>query len=81
MSRPNNHTALGAPIRWVRLRGEPFADWHVADRPTVRDDAVVLTALCGEILGEAEDVERAGFGVVVGNRCRTCLGMLLQVPD
>lgn len=74
----SSENALGGPIRWVRLRDEPSTDWHVADRPAVLNEDVVLTTLCGEILGRPEETERAGFGLVVGNRCRSCQGVLLN---
>lgn len=79
MAGPSDH-ALGGPIRWVRLRDQPFTDWHVVDRPAVRNDDVVMMTLCGEVLGRTEDVERAGFGIVAGNRCLSCQGVLLNEP-
>ena len=56
---------LTRPIRWVRVRGEPFANWHVEDRPAMRNaEVILLMAMCGQTLGQDPDgLDHAGFGV------------------
>jgi hypothetical protein len=64
---------------WARRHGQLFAQWHLMGAAsTGAVNRGILTAACGENLGDEEAMlERVEDESVVGNRCPACQGIAL----